>query len=56
MQTVSSIPKIGKDLGLEFYMLNLHRHLFKTLNDIIYAVRNEVIKSISLLVDIFSKK
>ena len=52
---ISLLPKIGKDLGIEFFMQNLNKYLLKSLNDLIHAVRTEAILAISSLAEVFSQ-
>lgn len=56
IKALSLLPKLGKDLGCDFFMQFLYKYLLKSLNDLVHAVRTEAIQSISKITDFFTSK
>ncbi|OMJ88482.1 hypothetical protein SteCoe_9612 [Stentor coeruleus] len=56
IKALSLLPKLGKDLGCDFFMQFLYKFLLKSLNDLVHAVRTEAMHSISKITDFFPSK
>ena len=54
VKAIAQFPHIARDLGLEFFMQHLHSQLIKGFNDLVHAVRQESIRVLAAVTDIFT--